>query len=79
MFLRPLILACMIGGTLLACRLSPPVRGGQEAGVVLDLPPTAGRFLGYREEPDEIEKEALPSDTGIASSARPLLLLVRRD
>ncbi len=66
MFLRTLTLASMIGGTLLACRLSPPVRSGHEAGIVLELPPTAGRFLGYREEPDEVEKTVLPSDTGIA-------------
>lgn len=66
MLLRTLTLASMIGGTLLACRLSPPVRSGQEAGILLELPPTAGRFLGYRDEPDEIELKVLPSDTGIA-------------
>lgn len=66
MLLRSILLTCLIGGTVLACRLSPPVTGGQDAGIVLELPPTAGRFLGYREEPDEVEKKVLPSDTGIA-------------
>jgi hypothetical protein len=66
MILRAVILFLLIAGTVLACRLSPPVRGGEEAGVVLELPPTVGRFLGREQPPDEVEKRVLPSDTGIA-------------
>ncbi|MDZ4286380.1 MAG: exosortase/archaeosortase family protein, partial [Prosthecobacter sp.] len=49
--------------TVLACRQSPEMRAGDEAGVVMQLPVGIGRFLGAPEEPSKNEREQLPADT----------------
>jgi|JI6StandDraft_1071083.scaffolds.fasta_scaffold02803_6 exosortase len=48
---------------LIACHLSPEVRAGDSAGVVMSLPTAAGRFLGQPLGMDAAEKELLPADT----------------
>lgn len=51
--------------TIGACRFSPPMRAGDSAGVIMELPAGVGRFLGDPLEPDKVEKEQLPADTQI--------------
>lgn len=53
-----LVLLAVIG-----CRLSPEIKAGNEAGVVMELPVGIGLFLGNEEQPDKVEKELLPADT----------------
>lgn len=49
--------------TITACRLSPEITAGETAGVIMELPAGAGRFLGEAVEPDKAEREFLPADT----------------
>lgn len=49
--------------TVCACQISPAVRAGESAGVIMELPSGVGRFLGDPLEPDKVEKELLPPDT----------------
>lgn len=58
------LLLCVLAA--LACRLSPPVRGGNEAGVVMSLPSRVGFLVGRAEEPTQVEKDNLPTDTEFA-------------
>lgn len=60
---KPVLLSLLMIGTVTACRLSPEVTAGNDAGVVMELPVGIGRFLGEREEPGRLEKELLPADT----------------
>lgn len=57
------LLTVLVAVTLLACRFSPQVTAGNEAGVVMELPAGIGRFIGDEEAPDRVEKELLPADT----------------
>lgn len=66
MIVRSAITAMLAALTVLACRLAPEIRGGNEAGVVMRLPSGVGRFLGEAVEPDKVELELLPSDTQLA-------------
>lgn len=50
---------------LAACRLSPELSAGNEAGVVMTLPDRTSLFIGRSEEPDTVEKKLLPADTQI--------------
>ena len=65
---RSVIFAGLALGTVAWCRLSPPVEGGGEAGVIMKLPMTLPSFVGQPEEPNSVEKERLPSDTEFAKA-----------
>ncbi len=59
----PVLMVLGAAGSLAACRLSPEVRAGDAAGVVMELPTAVGRFLGQPLEKDAAEKALLPEDT----------------
>ena len=63
MIWRPLILLTLCGATALLCLLSPSSRGGDDCGVLTELPLVAGSFIGKEEEASEMEKKLLPGDT----------------
>jgi len=63
MIARAATILILTGITVLACRLSPEVDAGNEAGVVMHLPAGVGRFIGDPVEPDKVEKTLLPADT----------------
>jgi Protein of unknown function (DUF3485) len=66
MFLRALTIAALGAATLLACQFSPPIRSGDEAGVILKLPGHVGPLYGQEDKPSEEELRRLPSDTEFA-------------
>lgn len=59
----PVLMILGAAGSVAACRLSPEVRAGDAAGVVMELPTAVGRFLGQPLEKDAAEKALLPEDT----------------
>jgi hypothetical protein len=63
MIARAVIFFALCGMTVLLCRISPPVKGGDEAGVLAELPMVAGSFVGESEAPSEKERSLLPADT----------------
>ncbi len=64
--LRALTLLALATATVLACRLSPPIRSGEEAGVIMTLPTRVGQLLGHEDKPSDEELRRLPSDTEFA-------------
>lgn len=60
---RAIVLAVLCGMTVLLCQFSPPPKGGDEAGVLAELPMLAGSFVGGSELPSDRERELLPADT----------------
>ena len=68
MLIRSLIFAVLVAATGAWCQLSPPVASGGEAGVVMELPMRLPSFVGEPEEPNEVEKTRLPSDTEFAKA-----------
>lgn len=69
MITRAVILFALCGMTVLLCQFSPPAKGGDEAGVLAELPRVAGDFVGESEEPDTRERELLPADTILVKRA----------
>lgn len=63
MIARAVILFALCGMTVLLCQFSPQPRGGDEVGIVTDLPMVAGRFVGEPEPPSDKERSLLPADT----------------
>lgn len=63
MITRAFILFVLCGTTMLLCQFSPQPKGGDEAGVLAELPMVAGSFVGESETPGERERELLPADT----------------
>lgn len=63
MIARAAIVLMLCGMTVLLCQFSPQPKGGDEAGVVAELPMVAGSFVGEKEEASERERELLPPDT----------------
>ncbi len=63
MIWRALITTLLAVAAIIACRISPDIRAGEDAGIVMQLPAGVGRFLGDSEEPGKVEREMLPSDT----------------
>ena len=63
MITRAVILLALCGMTVLLCQLSPQPKGGDEVGVLTELPMVAGSFVGKSEDPSEQERALLPSDT----------------
>ena len=63
MIIRSITLLALCGMTLLLCRFAPAVQGGDEAGVLAELPLVAGDFVGESESPSERELAMLPTDT----------------
>ncbi len=63
MIIRAVILLALCGMTVLLCQLSPQPTGGDEVGVLTELPMVAGSFVGKSEVPSEQERALLPSDT----------------
>ncbi|MCA1962450.1 MAG: exosortase [Prosthecobacter sp.] len=59
------VCALSVLAALAACRFSPEIRAGEAAGVIMQLPTAAGRFLGEPLPPDQAEKTLLPEDTQI--------------
>jgi len=66
MIARATIVFLLAASTALACIVMPAPRGGQEAGVVMQLPARVGPLVGHERKPDKIEIEKLPSDTAFA-------------
>lgn len=66
---RAFILFLLSGATALLCWFAPPIQGGNEAGVLAELPMVAGSFVGESEAPGERELEMLPKDTIIVKRA----------
>ena len=69
MIARAAIVLMLCGMTVLLCQFSPQPKGGDEAGVVAELPMVAGSFVGEKEEASEKERELLPADTIIVKRA----------
>lgn len=69
MIARAFILLLLCGMTLLLCQFSPQAKGGDEAGVLAELPMVAGSFVGETEAPSDKERELLPADTIIVKRA----------
>ena len=63
MIARSFILFALCGMTVLLCQISPQSKGGDEIGILADLPMVAGSFVGESEPPSERERSLLPSDT----------------
>ena len=66
MALRGLATLLLAAGTTMFCYLSPAPRGGQESGVVMQLPQRVGPLVGISQKPDKVEQEKLPTDTEFA-------------
>jgi len=69
MIARALILLALCGATSLLCQFSPAMKGGNEPGVLAELPMVAGDFVGESEPPSAKEIALLPSDTIIVKRA----------
>ncbi|HEY1052986.1 MAG TPA: exosortase-associated EpsI family protein [Prosthecobacter sp.] len=69
MITRAAIILALCGMTVLLCQLSPPARGGNEAGVLAELPRVTGNFVGESEAPDARERALLPADTILVKRA----------
>lgn len=63
MILRAVILFALCGMTMLLCQFSSQPKGGDDIGIVADLPMVAGSFVGESEPPSERERALLPADT----------------
>ncbi len=68
MLIRAIILSAVIIATVLACRFSPEVTGGKEAGIVMSLPMSLPGFTAEKGGPEAIEKKLLPDDTEFAKA-----------
>lgn len=66
---KPLFVLALAVLTLLACRLSPQISGGESAGITMRLPVGISRYIGTPEEADKRERELLPDDTQIVKMA----------
>ena len=66
MIWRTLLFLFLVAVTGAWCRLSPEIKGGSQAGVILALPTNIMNYTGQPGEPDPVEKERLPSDTEFA-------------
>lgn len=69
MIARAVILFALCGMTVLLCQFSPQPKGGDETGVLAELPMVAGSFVGETEAPSAKERELLPADTIIVKRA----------
>ncbi|MDZ4406205.1 exosortase-associated EpsI family protein [Prosthecobacter sp.] len=69
MIARAFILFALCGMTMLLCQFSPQAKGGDEAGVLAELPMVAGSFVGESEPPSDKERALLPADTIIVKRA----------
>ncbi len=69
MIARAFILFALCGMTMLLCQFSPQAKGGEEAGVLAELPMVAGSFVGESEPPSDKERGLLPADTIIVKRA----------
>jgi hypothetical protein len=63
MITRVVILVVLCGMTVLLCQFAPQPKGGEEAGVLAELPLVAGSFVGTSEVASDKERELLPADT----------------
>jgi hypothetical protein len=63
MIWRSLIILGLSGLTAWLCHSSPSARGGDDAGVVAELPLVAGIYIGEVEAQSDMEKKLLPADT----------------
>lgn len=63
---KPALLLFLAVLTVLGCWLSPQVKSGDEAGVVMELPLRVPSFTGRQETPQPEELRLLPEDTQIA-------------
>ena len=63
MIWRPFILLALSAATALLCHSSPAARGGDDAGVLTELPLVAGIYVGEAEPQSDMEKKLLPADT----------------
>ncbi len=63
MIWRSLTILTLCSLTVLLCHFSPSARGGDDSGVLAELPLVAGTFVGEAEEQSAIEKKLLPGDT----------------
>jgi hypothetical protein len=63
---RAFVLVLLVGLTLLACRLFHDVDTKTEPGVIMDLPDSLGKYLGFDSDITESERLILPRDTEFA-------------
>jgi hypothetical protein len=63
MIWRSAIILLLCAATAWLCHSSPAARGGDEAGVIAELPLVAGGYVGETEEQSESEKKLLPADS----------------
>jgi Protein of unknown function (DUF3485) len=63
---RALILLLLVGLTLLACRLFRHIDTKTEPGVIMKLPDSLGKYLGFDSDITESERLILPRDTEFA-------------
>jgi hypothetical protein len=60
---RASIILALCVMTMMLCQFSPVMKGGNEVGVLTELPMVAGSFVGESEQPGDKERELLPADT----------------
>jgi len=68
MLSRAIILCVCMVSAVLACLLSPEIRQGEAAGVVMHFPKEITGFIAEAGEPDPVEKQLLPEDTEFAKA-----------
>ena len=59
------LLGALLAITLGLCHIAPEAQGGDQAGVVMDLPLSIKGMIGFDQEISEAERILLPSDTEI--------------
>jgi len=64
--LRAISLAALSVVAIVACKLSPEIKVGDQSGLALTLPDTISDFQGTELEISEAEKKILPTDTQFA-------------
>lgn len=67
-FLRSAMLSVLILAVAVTCRVSPEIKTGSEAGIIMQLPEVAGPYHSLKREADPVEKKYLPTDTGFAKA-----------
>lgn len=62
------ILSALVLAAAAICQMSPEIRVGTEAGVIMQLPEQAGSYRARKIDADAVEKKNLPSDTEFAKA-----------
>ncbi|MBK8094083.1 MAG: EpsI family protein [Verrucomicrobiaceae bacterium] len=69
MIWRSLLIFVLCAATALLCHFSASARGGDDSGVISQLPFVAGSFVGSEEKASEMEIKLLPADSTLIKRA----------